>query len=117
MAVQDLRELRASDVCLVFAKPPVPALGGAAPGGAEPARAKPSGRGGRHVELGIAIERGLHIVVYGEPEHIFHALPSIWVSRDWTAVRQRLRKLARREVGGETLEDALEDARGKTSSG
>jgi hypothetical protein len=97
-ADQDLHDLRASDVCLVFAEPT-----GAASGG----------RGGRHVELGIAIELGLHIIVLGEPEHIFHALPSIWVSHDWCEVRQRLRKLARREADAETLEGE----RGKTPFG
>jgi nucleoside 2-deoxyribosyltransferase len=36
-----------------------------------------SGRGGRHVELGLAIAWGKRIVLVGERENVFHWLPQI----------------------------------------
>lgn len=41
--------------------------------------------GGRHVELGYALAQGLYVIHVGEPENIFHHLPSIWTVPDWPA--------------------------------
>jgi hypothetical protein len=49
-----------------------------------------SGRGGRHVELGIAIARGLDVVLVGEREHIFHYGTRIKQLADWADIRQIL---------------------------
>jgi hypothetical protein len=35
------------------------------------------GKGGRHVEFGVAIGLGLHLVLVGPREHVFHTLPDI----------------------------------------
>lgn len=32
--------------------------------------------GGRHVETGYALARGLHVIVVGEPENVFHRVQS-----------------------------------------
>lgn len=40
-------------------------------------------RGGRHVEFGYALARGLDIVVIGVKENIFHYLKPIKVYPDW----------------------------------
>lgn len=37
----------------------------------------PHGRGGRHVEVGYAIARGLTVIVIGPAENLFHALPQV----------------------------------------
>lgn len=47
-----------------------------------------NGRGGRHVEFGIALGRGTHCVVIGPLENVFHYLP--WISNypSWEAFRE-----------------------------
>ena len=34
-------------------------------------------RGGRHVEFGVALERGMSIIVVGPRENVFHYLPEV----------------------------------------
>mgnify|MGYP001588867675 CR=1 FL=1 len=41
------------------------------------------GKGGRHVELGVAIGLGLRLVLVGPREHVFHTLPDIEWYPDW----------------------------------
>ena len=41
------------------------------------------GRGGRHVEFGIAITMGACLIVVGPREHIFHSLPGVRQYDDW----------------------------------
>lgn len=41
------------------------------------------GRGGRHVEFGIAIALGKDLVVIGPREHIFHTLPQVRQYETW----------------------------------
>ncbi len=60
-AARDLDDVRAATVCIAFTEEPD----------------GPQGRGGRHVELGAAIALGLRVIVVGDPEHIFHLLPSV----------------------------------------
>lgn len=67
-ARDDLEDVAAADIVLVFTEPPNP-------GGRN--------RGGRHVEYGIAI--GLHkdIIVVGEPENVFHHLSgAVFIATD-----------------------------------
>lgn len=48
----------------------------------------PAGRGGRHLELGVALALGQRVVLVGpEPEHVFHSLPEIERYRDWAEAR------------------------------
>jgi hypothetical protein len=56
------------------------------------------GRGGRHVELGLAIAWGKHLVLVGEREHVFHALPGIEWYPDWPRLVMAWRRLA--SLGG-----------------
>jgi len=61
---------------------------------------EPSGsvnvRGGRHVELGIALGLEKLIVAIGPKEHAFHYLPSIWFFSTWSEALEFLgRKLKR----------------------
>ena len=41
------------------------------------------GKGGRHVELGLALGLGLRLVLVGPREHVFHTLPDIEWYPDW----------------------------------
>lgn len=63
----DLAEVIASDLLIAFTD-------GAA------------GRGGRHVELGVALALGIGVVVVGPREHIFHSAGGVLeVVPDWAA--------------------------------
>jgi len=57
LAREDIEDLQAAELCIGFS---------------EPLRA--ASRGGRHVELGMALVLGKTIVVVGGHEHVFHAL-------------------------------------------
>ncbi len=39
--------------------------------------------GGRHVEFGMGLGLGKRMMVVGEPEHLFHTLPTVEVYSDW----------------------------------
>lgn len=57
-AAEDLEDLRAADCCISFTEEPRCAT-----------------RGGRHVEYGVALERGQRLILVGPREHVFHWLP------------------------------------------
>jgi len=63
-ASEDLADIHRSNVLIVFTEPPGEAVPSAE-------------RGSRHVELGMAIERNLYVVVVGPRENIFCRLPEI----------------------------------------
>jgi hypothetical protein len=63
-AHKDLDDLRAADTVISF-------TGG-------------GGRGGRHVEFGIAHTLGKRLVLVGLREHVFHTLPEVEWYPDWT---------------------------------
>jgi hypothetical protein len=54
-----------------------------------------NGRGGRHVEFGIALARGMRVLVVGPRENVFHCLPEVEVFPDWAACEQMLASEAR----------------------
>jgi hypothetical protein len=62
-ALKDIADLRAAETVISF-------TGG-------------GGRGGRHVELGLAIALGKRLVVVGPREHVFHTLADIEWYPDW----------------------------------
>lgn len=64
-AEQDLEDIRVSQVLLLHSKEGV--------------------RGGRHVEFGYALARGVHCVVIGRLQNIFHDLPTVSHYRSFTA--------------------------------
>lgn len=47
-------------------------------------------RGGRHVELGIALSRGQRVIVVGHRENIFHWLPEIEFHPTWEEAKASL---------------------------
>jgi hypothetical protein len=42
------------------------------------------GRGGRHVEFGMAVMLGKRLVIVGPREHVFHTLPEVEWYPDWS---------------------------------
>ncbi|HET8894684.1 MAG TPA: hypothetical protein VFM96_11370 [Gaiellaceae bacterium] len=74
MAAMDLADIQSADVCIAFTE----------------TAGSPTGRGGRHTELGIALALGLRIIVVGPREHVFHCLPSIEHYETWSDVQHRL---------------------------
>jgi nucleoside 2-deoxyribosyltransferase len=77
----DLREVRDSDVLVLFTAAAVGVEGG----------------GGRHVETGAALALGKPVLVVGEPENVFHRLGprQVFLVADWHAA---VLDLARRFV-------------------
>ena len=62
VAARDLSDIRHSDVIVTFSE---------RPGGEQ------KSRGGRHVELGVALALQKPVVMVGDGEHIFHTLPEV----------------------------------------
>lgn len=73
-AVEDLEDIQAADVVVCFT---------------EPARSGPA-RGGRHVEAGWAIAKGIPVVVVGHRENVFYCLPEIHFCAAWADALQWL---------------------------
>lgn len=61
----DINDLRAADTIISFTS---------ADGG---------GKGGRHVEFGLALGLGKHLIIVGPRENVFHTLPSVEWYPDW----------------------------------
>ena len=51
----------------------------------------PAAVAGRHVEFGIALAWGKRTIVVGEPEHLFHTLPSVEAYPTWPQALNALR--------------------------
>ena len=66
-ARDDFEDVMAADIVINFTEPP---------------RSNHS-RGGRHVELGIALANRASIIVVGHRENIFHWLPGIDFAENW----------------------------------
>jgi hypothetical protein len=49
-------------------------------------------RGGRHVEFGIALARGLHLIIVGTPENLFHHHPRV---KQFDTVESAMKSLER----------------------
>ena len=73
-AEDDLDDVQSCDLCIAFTEPP---------------RSKAS-RGGRMVELGVAIGQGKRIMIVGPRENIFCWLPEIDQFDTWEACKARL---------------------------
>jgi nucleoside 2-deoxyribosyltransferase len=77
-AYRDIKDVQAAKIFVFFTDP-----------------TKTLVRGGRHVEFGIAVERGMPIYVVGEErENIFHHLPKVIHFKRWENVRDLLIHLA-----------------------
>lgn len=73
-ALEDLEDLTHADTIIAFT---------------EPQQSSPS-RGGRHVELGIAIGQGKRVIVVGHRENVFTCLPTVEFFETWAAAFQLL---------------------------
>ena len=76
-AEEDYQDLLQACLCLSFTEAP----------GDTPGR----NRGGRHVELGIALASNKLCLVVGPREHVFHWLPQVIVLPAWPEAAQWLR--------------------------
>jgi hypothetical protein len=66
-AIADVDDLEAADAVLSFTS---------ADGG---------GKGGRHIEFGLALGLGKRLVIIGPCENVFHTLPQVEQYEDWAA--------------------------------
>lgn len=67
----DYHDVLRSEVCVCFTE---------APGSG-------ASRGGRHVELGIALARGKRVIVVGYRENVFCCLPWVRYFKDWSEAK------------------------------
>jgi len=74
-AARDIADLKAADVLIAFTEEP---------------RVANFPRGGRHVELGMAIALGKQVIVVGHRENVFTFLDSISFFRNWAECRRAL---------------------------
>jgi nucleoside 2-deoxyribosyltransferase len=75
-AERDLRDLRTAEIFIGFT---------------EPMASASRGRGGRHLELGVAVALNKQILLVGpEYEHIFHRIGDIALYPDWPTAREAL---------------------------
>jgi hypothetical protein len=75
-AERDLRDLQAAEIFIGFT---------------EPVTSASRGRGGRHLELGVALALDKRILLVGpEREHIFHQIGDIALYANWTTARKAL---------------------------
>jgi nucleoside 2-deoxyribosyltransferase len=72
LARMDIDDLKAAEICIAFTEN----------------GDGPSGRGGRHTELGIALALNLRVVLIGPREHVFHCLPTVERYASWQEARQ-----------------------------
>lgn len=77
-AQDDVEDLRRADVVIAFTEPP---------------RSSAS-RGGRHVELGLAIAWQKHVVVVGPRENVFCWLPEVEHYASWARAARRVTAIA-----------------------
>ena len=73
-AIQDVKDVQAANILVFFTDPTKAII-----------------RAGRHVEFGIAVQRGTPIYVVGEEcENIFHHLPKVIHFKTWKTLRDLL---------------------------
>jgi hypothetical protein len=73
-ALEDLQDIYAADAIVCFTEPP----------------RSTATRGGRHVEFGIALERGMPIFVVGPRENVFYYLDAVHHFLDFDRFRDYL---------------------------
>jgi hypothetical protein len=71
LAAADLRDVSSATIVIAFTEKPH----------------SKQGRGGRHVELGVALAMGQRVVIVGPREHIFHCLPQVEQYDNWGAAK------------------------------
>lgn len=75
VAIEDMAQLFASHILIAFTE----------------ASDGPRGRGGRHVEFGMALARGMRLIVVGPRETVFHCLGSVEQYDTWDDALAQLR--------------------------
>lgn len=55
--------------------------------------------GGRHVETGIALAQAIPVIVWGEPENIFHRGPGIVLAPTWERVVDEVARVQAARMG------------------
>lgn len=83
-AGDDVRDLVAADIVISFTEHP---------------GAKSRGRGGRHVEFGMAAALGKRLVVVGPRENVFHWLPGVEQFDEWSWCCEALRPAQAMRIG------------------
>lgn len=78
-AVMDVKDVLDADVLVAFAERPL---------------SRDDVRGGRHVELGVALASGKPVVLIGRHEHVFHRHPRVTVVACKTDMARALRAFA-----------------------
>lgn len=78
-AADDLEDVLAADTLIAFTEPP----------------RSTASRGGRHVELGIALASGKRILVVGPRENVFCSLPQVEHYPSWRDASYRVVRLLR----------------------
>ena len=85
-AVQDVKDVQAANILVFFTDPTKAII-----------------RAGRHVEFGIAVQRGIPIYVVGEErENIFHHLPKVVHFKQWDKLRDLLIVVAANHLYADT---------------
>lgn len=74
-AVKDYNDVLDADCLVAFTEPP-----------------RSGGRGGRHVEFGIALAAGKILIIVGQPENIFHYHPRVESCADASELLTMLRR-------------------------
>jgi hypothetical protein len=74
LAWEDLADLVGAEMLIFFSDEP---------------DAKTRGRGGRHVEFGIAVGRAMPILIVGRRENVFHHLPAMHQVDTWEEALRR----------------------------
>lgn len=78
-AMEDSEDLVSSDICICFTEEPAPKNG--------------RGRGGRHVEFGMALAMELKIYTVGYRENVFYCLPDVRFFEEWEDCLEVLKAL------------------------
>lgn len=68
-AEEDMEDLRAADVMILH----------------NPRACHRTGRGGRHVETGLALAHGIPVILVGEQENVFHWCSEVTPVRDFSS--------------------------------
>ena len=75
-ALEDMEDVQAAHCVISFTEPPRTEYG----------------RGGRHVEFGMALALGKRCIVVGHRENVFHCLPAVEFYETWQEALEGLRK-------------------------
>lgn len=73
-AMEDISDIDDCDIVVAFTAAAILPL---------PERVSRGTSGGRHIETGYAIAKRKTVILIGDPENVFHWLPTVWLAKDW----------------------------------